>query len=264
MAKSSSITRDVRSLETLAGDVGDAVDLALERGDGLLRLAPCWVPRSFLHPGRRLKLDPRDLYAFGLSRGGIDERWFGSTTEAANEGRVADEGLSYVIHGQSRFTLRDAVAARGETLIGPELWGRYGRWPVYSKFFDNMGPIPFHMHQNAEFAALVGQEGKPEGYYFPPQHNAVDNAFPHTFFGLAPDTTKAQLRLRWPAGIAGTTASSICRPPIACAPEPGGWLAPESCTRPDHCAPMNPNGDRMCSACTKICVKAGRCPGICW
>ncbi len=44
---------------------------ALAAGDGIVRLAPCWVPRSFLMPGGRLKLDPRDLYALGAHRGGI-------------------------------------------------------------------------------------------------------------------------------------------------------------------------------------------------
>ena len=85
---------DIRQLEALTAGVGTATDKALEEGNGLLHLAPTWVPRSFLHPGYRLKLDPRDIHAFGLERGGIDERWFGSTTEAANEGRRADEGLS--------------------------------------------------------------------------------------------------------------------------------------------------------------------------
>ena len=47
---------------------------ALTAGDGVVRLAPCWVPRSFLMPGGRLKLDPRDLYALGAYRGGIYER----------------------------------------------------------------------------------------------------------------------------------------------------------------------------------------------
>ena len=65
---------------------------ALEDGEGILRLAPCWVPRSFLMPGRRLKLHPDDYYALGAHRGGIDERWFASTTEAANENREPDEG----------------------------------------------------------------------------------------------------------------------------------------------------------------------------
>src|SRR3954469_11012035 len=71
---------------------------AIEAGEGILRLAPTWVPRSFLMPGRRLKLHPDDIYAYGANRGGIDERWFASTTPAANENREEDEGLSYVVH----------------------------------------------------------------------------------------------------------------------------------------------------------------------
>lgn len=184
----------VQSLKTVARNVGKIAEAALEAGGGLLRLAPCWVPRSFLQPGKRLKLHPDDLYAFGLNRGGIDERWFGSTTEAANDNRTPDEGLSYVIHGSSRFTLRDAVDALGPAIIGPAIWKKYGKWPVYSKFFDNMGPIPHHMHQNAAQAKLVGQEGKPESYYFPPQHNNVGNNFPYTFMGLNPGVTKKQVR----------------------------------------------------------------------
>jgi hypothetical protein len=190
---SAELPRTVDDLKTVTDHVRSAAEAALEAGGGLLRLAPCWVPRSFLQPGQRLKLDPKDLYAYGLDRGGIDERWFGSTTEAANEGRVHDEGLSYVVHDGQRFTLRDAVAELGTDLIGEEIWGQYQRWPVYSKFFDNMGPIPHHMHQSAEQAALVGQEGKPESYYFPPQHNNVGNNFPYTFFGLNPGTTKDQV-----------------------------------------------------------------------
>jgi len=186
--------KTVTSLKTVTSNLKPLVERALAESGGLLRLAPCWVPRSFLHPGRRLKLHPDDLYAFGLSRGGIDERWFASTTPAANENRTPDEGLSYVIAGDQRFTLADAVAACGPLLIGKTMWNRYKKWPVYSKFFDNMGPIPHHMHQSHEHAKLVGQEGKPESYYFPPQHNNVGNNFPYTFFGLAPGVTKAQLR----------------------------------------------------------------------
>ena len=152
------------------------------------------MPRFHLQPGLRLKLHPDDVYAFGAHRGGIDERWFSSTTEAANEGRVHDEGLSYVVFHGKRFTLRQAVSECGAALVGERLWETYGRWPVYSKLFDNMGPIPHHMHQNEEQAALVGQECKPESYYFPPQHNHVGNHFPYTFFGLEPGTTKDQVR----------------------------------------------------------------------
>ena len=102
-----------RHLVTRTADVGPLVERELARTQGLLRLAPCWVPRAFVQPGRRLKLHPDDLYAFGLDRGGIDERWFASTIEAANAGRVPDEGLSYIVVERERVTLRDAVAACG-------------------------------------------------------------------------------------------------------------------------------------------------------
>ncbi len=175
-------------------NVAAALDRALDAGAGLLRLTPTWVPRSFLHPGRRIKLHPSDLYAYGGDRGGIDERWFSSTTEAANEGRVWHEGLSFVRFEGQHFTLRDAVAESGARLVGKPMWDEYQRWPVYSKFFDNMGPIPHHMHQRFEDAKLVGQEGKPESYYFPPQYNNVDNNFCYTFMGLEPGTTKDDIR----------------------------------------------------------------------
>jgi hypothetical protein len=184
----------VKQLKTVSGNVRQAAEAALNDNGGLLRLAPCWVPRSFLQPGKRLKLDPRDVYAFGLNRGGIDERWFGSTTPCANENRTPDEGLSYVVHDGQRFTLADAVAELGGKIIGDSIWNKYKKWPVYSKFFDNMGPIPHHMHQTQQQAKLVGQEGKPESYYFPPQHNNVGNNFPYTFMGFEPGTTKAHVR----------------------------------------------------------------------
>src|SRR5947209_5934799 len=184
----------VNQLKTITTNTHSKVEAQLAATGGLLRLAPNWVPRSFLQPGLRLKLHPDDTYAYGLNRGGIDERWFASTTPAANENRTPDEGLSYCVVGKQRFTLQQAVAECGPTLIGKKIWSKYKKWPVYSKFFDNMGPIPHHMHQSPKQARLVGQEGKPESYYFPPQHNNVGNNFPYTFFGLNPGTTKQQVR----------------------------------------------------------------------
>jgi hypothetical protein len=175
-------------------NVSGLLQRALDAGEGLLRLTPTWVPRSFLHPGKRIKLHPDDWYAYGAHRGGIDERWFSSTTEAANDGRVWHEGLSFCEFDGEEFLLRDAVAEAGPQLIGEPMFKKYNRWPVYSKFFDNMGPIPHHMHQGFEDARLVGQEGKPESYYFPPQLNNVNNNFAYTFMGLEPGTTQAQVR----------------------------------------------------------------------
>ncbi|MEA1951642.1 MAG: hypothetical protein U9N87_09665 [Planctomycetota bacterium] len=175
-------------------NVGAILERALDAGGGLLRLTPTWVPRSFLHPGKRIKLAPTDWYALGAHRGGIDERWFGSTTEAANDNRNDDEGLSYVAFEGKRFLLLDAVSEGKDRIVGRDIWDKYQRWPVYSKFFDNAGPIPHHMHQTPESAKLVGLEGKPESYYFPPQLNAAENNFDYTFMGFEPGTTKADVR----------------------------------------------------------------------
>ncbi|WP_417384316.1 hypothetical protein [Gimesia sp.] len=198
---------------------------ALTEGGGIFRLSPTWVPRSFLQPGRRLKLHPNDYYALGTHRGGIDERWFASTTVTTNEGAPDDEGLSYCVFGGEKFTLRDAISELGAEIIGDAIWGKYNRWPVYSKFFDNMGPIPHHMHQNTEQAAKVGQEGKPESYYFPPQMNAIGNNFPYTFMGLEPGTTKQDVidcLDRWNDGDNGILDLSK-----AYRLKPGtGWLIP--------------------------------------
>ena len=168
---------------------------ALTAGNGVVRLAPCWVPRSFLMPGGRLKLDPRDLYALGAHRGGIDERWFSSTTKAANGPLTAhDEGLSYIEFNGKKALLKEAIETAGDQFLGSAVMQKYGGWNVLCKFFDNLGPIPHHLHQNDEFAARVGQNGKPEAYYFPPQYNFKDNNFPYTFMGLNPGTTKDDIR----------------------------------------------------------------------
>src|SRR5260221_12571199 len=100
--------RTVASLKSVAKNVKSLVEGALADSGGLLRLAPNWVPRSFLQPGKRLKLHPDDLYAYGLNRGGIDEGWFASNTPCANENPVPDEGLSYWGAGENRFTLQQA------------------------------------------------------------------------------------------------------------------------------------------------------------
>ena len=78
----------------------------------------------------------------------------------------------------------------GEEIIGKFQMDKYGGWMMFSKFFDNMGPIAHHVHLKDEHAKNVGMLGKPEGYYFPPQLNNVPNNFPHTYFGLNPGVTK--------------------------------------------------------------------------
>ncbi len=172
---------------------------ALEQGKGILRLAPTWVPRSFCVPGRRIKLHPDDYYILGGARGGIDERWFSSTTPAKNGPLTGEnEGLSKIVvkdgNKEVQILLKDAIDDLKGAIIGDRLWNAYQSWPMYSKFFDNMGPLPHHIHHNDEHAAKIGQKGKPEAYYFPPQLNNHGGDFPYTFFGITPGTTKEQIR----------------------------------------------------------------------
>lgn len=172
---------------------------AFDQGQGILRLAPTWVPRSFCVPGRRIKLHPDDYYVLGGQRGGIDERWLSSTTPAKNGPLTGEnEGLSAVVFNdgkkQEKILLKDVINELKGSIIGNRLWDEHGSWPMYSKFFDNMGPLPHHIHHNDEKAALIGQLGKPEAYYFPPQLNNHGGDFPYTFFGIAPGTTKEQIR----------------------------------------------------------------------
>lgn len=189
-----------------------ALKKALSIGKGVVRLAPCWVPRSFLMPGGRLKLHPDDLYAYGAHRGGIDERWFSSTTKAANGPLTADdEGLSYVVLDDGgaeddRMLLKEAVEEIGDELLGADVMAEHGGWNILCKFFDNLGPIPHHMHQMDEHAQKVNQKGKPEAYYFPPQYNYKENNFAYTFMGLEPGTTQDDVRAcleRWSQGDNG-------------------------------------------------------------
>jgi hypothetical protein len=180
-------------------NVGSIVNKALEQGKGVLRLAPNWVPRSFCVPGRRIKLHPDDYYAMGGERGGIDERWFSSTTPADNGPLTSkDEGLSFIVFEDGdkieKVRLLDAVAELKGEIIGERLWKEHKRWPMYSKFFDNKAALPHHIHHRDKEAALTGQLGKPEAYYFPPQANNHGGDFPYTFFGLNPGVTKDQVR----------------------------------------------------------------------
>lgn len=202
---------------------------AINQGEGIVRLVPAWVPRVFCIPGRRIKLHPEDYWALGAKRGGIDERWFASTTPADNGPLTGkDEGLSQIVveeNGQvEQVLLRDAVADLKADIIGG-LWDKCGGWPMFSKFFDNRDALPLHIHHDEAHASRVGAAGKPEAYYFAPQVNNHGGTFPYTFFGFRPGVTKDQVRdvlMKYESGD-----NRICDISVAYKLKPGtGWCVP--------------------------------------
>ena len=176
------------------------IESTLERGGGILRMIPTFIPRQFSAPGHRLRLHPDDYFALGTARGAIKERWFSSVIPA-NNGPLApaDEGMSYVSAGddpQDRFTLKEAVDTLGADLVGEDLMREHGGWPMYSKFFDFGKPLFHHLHLGFEHASKVSRLGKPEAYYFPVQLNNHLGEFPVTYFGFDPEVTIDQVRER--------------------------------------------------------------------
>ena len=171
-----------------------------DKGQGILRMVPNFVPRRFNQAGRRLRLHPDDYYALGTRRGSIKERWFSSVIPAMNgEFAPPDEGMSYVAPTddiEDKFLFKDTVDELGAGLIGEELMQKYGTWPMYSKFFDYEAPLFHHLHLDDLAAGQVGRIGKPEAYYFPPQLNNHLGQFPVTYFGFDPDVTIDQVRER--------------------------------------------------------------------
>ena len=206
----------------------------LDAARGILRLAPTWVPRSFLMPGRRLKLRPQDLYALGTHRGGIDERWFASTTPAANEGAPPDEGLSYVVHdGERLHAPRRHRAARRRDDRRGDLGHVQAAGRSTASSSTTWGRSPTTCTRTTSRPPWSAARGSPESYYFPPQLNCDRQQLPlhllrpgagHDQGGHPPLPGALERgRQRHPR----TTPR-----PIASSPAPAGWCRPACCTPP--------------------------------
>lgn len=168
----------------------------ISRRNGILQLYPCWVHRTLLPPGKRLKLDPKDLYHAGAQHGAVCERWLSSTGMADNgELTLENEGLSFVAlqDGAYRITLKDAIDLMGDEILGADVMEKFGCLQAFAKFYDFQAPIPFHVHLMEPEAQKVGAHSKPEAYFFPVELNAIDYHNAYTYFGLLPGTTREDL-----------------------------------------------------------------------
>jgi hypothetical protein len=162
--------------------VARAVEKALEKGEGMLRLRPCWVARDFLPPGRRLGLQEEE-YDVG-ERGYICERWLASVTRADNRISPPDEGLSYLDLEGEDILLRDAVQFAGPLIMGERYAGSHPGLGRLVKIYDYATRIHYHLHQMEPDARKVGKNSKDEAYYF--LEDVDMGAHPETFFGVHP------------------------------------------------------------------------------
>lgn len=169
-------------------------------GEGVLRLAPTWVPRPFNRPGKRIRLHPDDYFAMGMQRGAIVERWFSSITPVETDGAEETEGMSYVNVDDDpahKILFKDFVDELGVELIGQELYDRFGLWPMYSKFYDYMQPLFHHIHHSEEACKRYGNiTPKHEHYFFPKQYNQHLGEMPVTYFGFDPAVSREEIRER--------------------------------------------------------------------
>ncbi len=180
-------------------DIKTKIRRELVKNKGVLRLIPAFVGRTALLPGKRLKLDVRDIYARGASFGGLSERWLASTGMADNGPTTwENEGLSCIAvqtsAGIEKLLLKDAIDEIGDEILGEDVMNQYGGLMAFAKLFDFKTPIPHHLHLMERDAAVIGANPKPEAYYFPVELNSIDYDGAYTFFGLEPGTTKQQLK----------------------------------------------------------------------
>lgn len=174
-------------------DLANIIRQELNRTGGVLRLRPAYARRLYRDGGR--------LGGRGTKPGAtwirreklyVPERWIASTSVAVNPFPRAKEGLSVVNIPGAEFTLRDALAACPDLLLGAEYAAAHdNEFRVLAKILDGYEPIPFHVHASDSDSDsdlkrhprwFKGHRfGKTEAYYF---LEAPKGAYPYTHVGL--------------------------------------------------------------------------------
>lgn len=185
---------------------------AIKKNDGVLFAVSAVVYRE-MYLGR-------DVIAKNSSRDYADERgyvpvewWIMSMTEAENEKRKMNEGLTSLIVEGGEVLLRDAMKVAEQELMGQfsAHWpltkvldiGGPPRAPIYSPGLkrdshlsqkeQEVPPIPCHVHAGKVVQGHLCGHGKTEAYFFPPLDVPPYNlnlGQVKTRLGLKPDIDK--------------------------------------------------------------------------
>ena len=147
-------------IDGAGGGTTSVLDDCLNKNGGVLQLLHRYAGRTFCTPGKRLRLDARSYYPDYMNGTGLDELWMCCTVPIVTgviDTRTAKapfrEGEAHVLASNGQvISLQDLITANPKAVIGDkitafsnELFGK-PTWPIVSKKFDNLNPIPDHLH----------------------------------------------------------------------------------------------------------------------
>ena len=136
------------------------LDGCLNKHGGVLQLLHRYAGRTFCTPGKRLRLDARSYYPDYMNGTGLDELWMCCTVpivtgviDTRTKKAPFREGEAHALTSNGQvISLQDLIAANPKAVIGDKITAfskkLFGNptWPIVSKKFDNLNPIPHHLH----------------------------------------------------------------------------------------------------------------------
>ena len=140
--------------------IATVLDSCLEKNGGVFQLLHRYAGRTFCTPGKRLRLDAKSYYPDYMGGTGLDELWMCCTVpivtgviDTRTKKAPFREGEAHVLTSDGQvISLQDLISANPKAVLGDkvtalskQLIGKV-TWPIVSKKFDNLNPIPHHLH----------------------------------------------------------------------------------------------------------------------
>lgn len=140
--------------------IATVLDNCLDKNDGVFQLLHRYAGRTFCTPGKRLRLDARSYHPDYMGGTGLDELWMCCTVpivtgviDTRTKKAPFREGEAHVLTSDGQvISLQNLISADPKAVIGDkitalskQLFGNV-TWPIVSKKFDNLNPIPDHLH----------------------------------------------------------------------------------------------------------------------
>ena len=140
--------------------IATVLNHCLDKNGGVFQLLHRYAGRTFCTPGKRLRLDARSYYPDYLGGTGLDELWMCCTVpivtgviDTRTKKAPFREGEAHVLTSDGQvISLQSLISADPKAVIGDKITAfskqLFGNptWPIVSKKFDNLNPIPDHLH----------------------------------------------------------------------------------------------------------------------